>query len=508
MATLKTILPQIWTGFGFRISHPRRRVRPAPLPPEPDPPQGDPHSIRMLRWDNYDEVWRSDVGQLAIPMGYQVLLKAEVRDVDGNVLSGYSPFISWTIRDAGSFTLSTSGDTATLVTTSEGSGKRFSVRLIREGHPMLSQEQRPSVVAPPLPPVGDGWFVEHADHAAPTTQVQVPASINATGAQDVSAEMQDFIGSVPDNRVIVFPAGATYRCERTLQFVERNDLLVEGNGAILWASVAEPTDSASYNRNRANIDILRCNRFWVRNLRVKGANVNGGTSTIAQVTALEAQHSFNIRGGENVIVEGCEMWEMYGDGVYIRSGAKKVKIRGNWIHHNGRQGLAIAGAEDVLVDGNLIEEIRRGILDIEPPSGGSHLYRLRFSNNIIGSSRLQFLPSQGGASYIEYIDVRDNTFKDGGYLRVTVRTPVYHIGYLRNHWRFINNITPTKKADNRAVVINRVADFHFEDNKQHGSPSRGTYFIEGQGCRITAVNNDVTGFIGLMNVEEPSVGCN
>jgi hypothetical protein len=62
MRILKTVLPQLWTGFGFRISHPRRRVRPADPPPTEEP---DPGSVNPP-WPVYvppvDATGATDVG--------------------------------------------------------------------------------------------------------------------------------------------------------------------------------------------------------------------------------------------------------------------------------------------------------------------------------------------------------------------------------------------------------------------------------------------------------------
>ncbi len=63
----------------------------------------------------------------------------------------------------------------------------------------------------------------------------VPASIDATGTTNASADLLSFIASVPDGSTIVFQAGGTYRLNHGLALTNRHNLVFEGNGATLHA---------------------------------------------------------------------------------------------------------------------------------------------------------------------------------------------------------------------------------------------------------------------------------
>jgi hypothetical protein len=514
MIQLKTVIPLIWTGSGYRFGQPKRRARSTekvpgdpggdpndPTGPIPDPEPVTPVSIHADYWHESAGEWRR-FRNVTMPVGWTMPMRPLVFDAEGNRLPGWEALTYWRLRDGGGFTITNNVLTAFEVASSQ----RTYIELDLPGGGKLSREFRPTVQPPPQPKVGDGWFANYSDHSLPTTTVTVPGSINATGAVDVTTDFQAWVDSVPNGRRITFPQNAVYRLEFSLKLIEREDLFFDGTGSNAKIICNDPRpfgfnadgSSNSANRNRANIDVIRCKRMCFRGLEIVGANVNGGTSTIAQVTELEAQHGFNVRGGEDIIIENCDIHHIYGDTVYSSSSSglvKRMKIRDNYLHHTGRQGLALTGCQDVLITGNTIEEIRRGIFDIEPNGTSGAVYRLKFANNTVGSHRLQFLPSGGGPAYLEYIEIVDNTFFNNGYLRCTVATPLYHLGYQRRFWRISRNNAPIKVADNRSIVLENVADFWIEDNHQRGSTSSAKHFIEGTACRLVAQGNLTTGWI-------------
>src|SRR5205823_12558932 len=63
-----------------------------------------------------------------------------------------------------------------------------------------------------------------------------PSSIAANCSTDVSAALQSWIDSVPDNATIAFPQNGCYRIESTLRLKDRHDLLLDGHGATLRAT--------------------------------------------------------------------------------------------------------------------------------------------------------------------------------------------------------------------------------------------------------------------------------
>jgi hypothetical protein len=458
---------------------------------------GVPARVRMEMFNPVVNEW-TDIRRLTFPHTYTVRIRPRVQDAQGNHLPEFDNQVTWRVRDNAdlvSVVKDMPGEITSTIKASAPVGTfRMYAELIREGHATISEETRPHVQAPR--PSEMTFYIPYADHAFPTTTVQVPSNIDATGATDVTEQLNAWLASVPNGRVILFPRDAVYRVEKTLLIQNRADLLFDGQGATLIVNDPQPFAGSSANRSRAHITLMGGERIAFRNLKFRGANPER-----EWVVDLEAQHAFNVRGTRDLIIENCEMTETYGDGVYLASSANRVKIRNNRIHNVGRQGIALTSAHDVLIENNHIHDIRRGIIDLEPNSASGWIYRVRIQNNKIGDHRLQFLPAGGGPGYVEFIEVLENTFENGGYLRVTVETPRYHLGYQRNNFVFRGNDANDKRADRRAIVVSRVADFVIEDNNQRGS-NRGHHFVEGTGCRMRVQNNNAVGWVSEQALED------
>lgn len=80
-----------------------------------------------------------------------------------------------------------------------------------------------------------------------------------------------------------------------------------------------------------------------------------------------------VWGGRNVTIEDTEVFDCYGDGIYIGVSDRgqmpqNIRVRRCRLHHNRRMGLTVAGALDVTVEDCVIEHISG-----TPPSAGIDL---------------------------------------------------------------------------------------------------------------------------------------
>ena len=105
----------------------------------------------------------------------------------------------------------------------------------------------------------------------------VPTSIDTTGTADVSATVNTFIRSVPDGNTIVFPRDPRYRIENTISLVNRNNLIVNGNGTTFFATTdgsgATPMGPGNaqwrWPRHRDQVAVWNGSNVVLRNLTVK-----------------------------------------------------------------------------------------------------------------------------------------------------------------------------------------------------------------------------------------------
>jgi hypothetical protein len=281
----------------------------------------------------------------------------------------------------------------------------------------------PTVTPPTVPPTVPGGPV-----------VTVPASIDPTGRRDVTNALQQFFGSVPNGRDIRFGKGARYRVEGTLFLKNRAHLTIDGNGATVFATTRGAPD-------RAQFWIKDGTRIVFRDLEVRGANPNAGTGEKAYVRKLETQHGFRFEGVNGAELDHVQVHDVYGDFVYIGRDKKRVPSRDVWIHdsafsRNGRQGIAVTAATNVIIERNHIDHTRRATIDLEPNSRSWHVTNVFVLNNIVGTGHLLFVASHGKGPVNDVV-ISGNRLV-GHSLTIDSMGPA---NARRSNWVVVNNIS-------------------------------------------------------------------
>ena len=272
-----------------------------------------------------------------------------------------------------------------------------------------------------------------ASQLAPGTY-DVPSEIDATGKTDVGAALNAFIDSVPDGSTIVFPADARYRSETEIAFRGRARLVVQGNGARLFATQRQPAE-------RSLIRVVNSRNLVFRDLVVDGPHPNGGLSDDAYRPMFEFQHGFRLEAVRDVQLDRVTVTDVYGDFVYIGQDKDRRPSERVWIHdstfaRNGRQGIAITDANSVIIERNRFTEVRRAILDLEPNAKGWSVRDIHVLDNTIGTGRLLFVASHG-AGPVDDIVIEGNALPRHG-LTIEVMSPE---GQRRRNWIVTDNVS-------------------------------------------------------------------
>lgn len=231
----------------------------------------------------------------------------------------------------------------------------------------------------------------------------VPTSIDATGKKDVSNPMQRFLnsldGTAADPALVLFPRGARYRCEETMELAAKDHVWIDMNKATLLAKGPSP-DNSKADRTRAHWRITGGTGVKVFNGFVVGPNVAGGLSDRAYQSELEAQHGFDIVGAIDPEVYGMDVRNVFGDFVYLgmndhRDVCQGANVHDNLFTNNGRQGVSITGAIGTRLEWNHILEVRRTMVDIEPTSLAGVVEDTLINHNIFGRHRLNLVGCTG-----------------------------------------------------------------------------------------------------------------
>jgi hypothetical protein len=297
--------------------------------------------------------------------------------------------------------------------------------------------------------------------------VQVPATIDPTGRADVTKSLRQFLAAVPNGRRVLFRKGARYRVEGTLLLRDRKQLTIDGNGATVFATTRGAKD-------RAQFWIQGGKRIVFRNLLVRGVNKHAGTSDRAYVKRLETQHGFRFEGVDGAEVDHVQVNDVYGDFVYIGRTKHRVPSRNVWVHdsrfsRNGRQGIAVTAASNVVIERNHIDQTRRSTFDLEPDTRSASVTNVFILNNTVGKGRLLFVASHGQGP-VSNVVISGNRLS-GHSLTVDAGTP--EPNPRRSNWFVVNNTSDTA-VDRQPMTFFRIDGLAVRGNRQrvdHDQPA-------------------------------------
>ena len=220
----------------------------------------------------------------------------------------------------------------------------------------------------------------------------VPGWIDYTGTTDVTKALQNFVNQVPNGRLLLFHKNGRYRVEGTI-FVTDKTLTFEGQNATIFA-----TSRGSLERSQ----------WWIsggggivfRHLTVRGANPDAGLGDDAYNPKYEKQHGFRIEGVQGIELDHVTVTDVYGDFVYIARDLSWIPSTDVWIHdstfrRNGRQGISVIAAQNVVIEHNTFSDTRRGTIDLEPNGPNQSDSDIFVLNNSVGSGRLMFVAAHG-----------------------------------------------------------------------------------------------------------------
>jgi hypothetical protein len=283
-----------------------------------------------------------------------------------------------------------------------------------------------------------------------TTFFAPPASIDASGVTDVTAALNQFLASVPESSVVTLPAGARYRAEGVVRLAGKTDLTIEGNGALIFAEtdgsdLTPPEDLRHlWPRARSHVEISGSRNIVIRNLMVRGANPDAGSEKGAYVSAFEGQHGFDVRAVDGLLLDRVTVTDTYGDLLYIAGlqgeVSRNIRVTNSHLERSGRQGIAITGGENVLVEDSYVGEVARTIIDLEPNTASGRAWNIVLRRNTFGPCRHLLLSAGGRGPGVGEVELSNNVLQ-GMQIKVAVGASD---GARRGPFRIIGNVSDTR----------------------------------------------------------------
>lgn len=236
----------------------------------------------------------------------------------------------------------------------------------------LKALEAPIVVPPPVvtPPGGaPAWWVPQTI----VRSVQLPPSVDATGATDVTSAIKTFISGLPDGtRVLGAGPTATYKHAGSLwpAMKGKNHLDFDWLGATTNNTAVGPSGTAV---DRA----YAMSTFWVswtdkpfpthlsiRNVLTKGANPVPGTLNANEYAA--AVHAMGVTYLE---LDNVSSVGTYGDHLTLNENAQFIWAHGSKTTDVGRNNLSVVCASHVLLEGFAFGQSGYCVYDLEPEPG-------------------------------------------------------------------------------------------------------------------------------------------
>ena len=300
--------------------------------------------------------------------------------------------------------------------------------------------------------------------AAPTVEAAtVPEAIDATGADDVTEQLNEYLASLPDGARVVLPPGAVYRVEGTVRLPQASGVLVVGNGGQLLATTdgsgvaAHDGKEVNWPRQRAHLIIEGGSDITIRGLRIRGPNTDARYDA-----GLEAQHGVAVVGARNVLLEDLVVDDVWGDFVAVTSGSSQVTVLDGMFSGAGRQGFSVDQAEDVIFQGAEMTRVARSAIDIEPQLDWAvrrvAVRDIRFIAPIANA----IIANLGSGSAVEDVVVEHNVVEG---VRWSALSGTDRQG-TRARYRFTGNVSDTATNHGPVYRFQSVTDVLVEGSEQ------------------------------------------
>lgn len=229
------------------------------------------------------------------------------------------------------------------------------------------------------------WPDDSPAHAAGVVWIQPPP-----GGGDATQRIVNAVKNAPDGTTFRFAANAKYRIDGTVKITNRHNLTFDGNGATFYAG----TDG---DKLRKHWWFQGGSNITVHDLAVRGANRRPGVDGTWR-SDREHQHGFTFRGVTGVTLRDVRVTDVYGDALLLggaRDGSSawttNVRVSGYHFERTGRQGVAIIGARNVVLENGYVGDVYRNLYQLEGNKTGDGYRDVVIRSNRLGMAGMFFV---------------------------------------------------------------------------------------------------------------------
>lgn len=198
---------------------------------------------------------------------------------------------------------------------------------------------------------------------APTLQALIDASCRGGGVVEVSG---------------------IHQTDETVRIEDCRDLTLRGP-AVLDGS-RTPRD-----RDQRHLSIRRSTNVVIEDITVVGGRCERPCESTSGLAANERQHGFEIAASQDVELRNVTASNVWGDGVYVTAKsfdkadvpATGIVVSDSYFSNTGRQGIAVSGVDQMLVERTVVRLANRSVFDFEAESGGTTNFTVRDSHIVM-----------------------------------------------------------------------------------------------------------------------------
>jgi hypothetical protein len=187
---------------------------------------------------------------------------------------------------------------------------------------------------------------------------------------DVTQPLNRLISLTPDGGIVTLEPDGCYRVDGTLSLEDRQNLTIEGNGAILDGS------HVPGERERRHIRVRDGSDLTFRDFTILGSRCAAPPCDGPGLAERERQHGVAVENVAGMTIERLAIMNVWGDFVYISQKgdgerSSDVIVRDSYFRNSGRQGIAPSGVAGLEVRNNVIAYAGRSVFDFEAEGGGA-----------------------------------------------------------------------------------------------------------------------------------------
>jgi hypothetical protein len=378
--------------------------------------------------------------------------------------NGGSGVVGYRVYRDGVLAASPTGSGATITGLTNGTAYAFTVSAVN------GVGEGPKTAAVSVTPVASSsTHAPGRSFAAPviTSTHTVPSTIDATGATDVTAALNQWIAAQPNGSKLIFPSGSRYKFgTQGLQLADKNDMELVGEGCILDSAggLAQLNSNIIFGHLYGGGWGHPCNRVQVHGFTLIAHDPLPGQFEDYK----QAQQALEVQEGSTCInVWGIEAVNIGGD--LMRTG----HCTDVWMHNShanavGRQGLSVISGNWISMTDCTVDKWGYYCLDVEPNQNTESALDVYFRFNSFGTRGTTdggFIACGSGLAFQEIgrVYATDNvtTVNAGGSLNSfyneNVHARLHDIEFSRNHLSRAGSTAQFKDTDNLTVIGNTAA---------------------------------------------------